>query len=119
MKNLEQVIGRLLLFGVIASCLLLAAGGILYLIQHFDVQVNYHTFHPEPLALSDVPLLINEAFQLSATALIKLGIYLLFLVQLLRVGMTAWLFFKIRDFHFVWISLVILFLLLATLVWHL
>lgn len=116
MKDIQQIIGRFLFWGVIGSCLLLGIGGILYLIQHANMNVNYHDFHPEHLVLTDFPLLINEALQFSAIAWIKLGLYFLFLAQFLRVGIAAGLFFKIRDYRFVLISLLILIFMFATLI---
>jgi uncharacterized membrane protein len=107
MERRQIAIGKLLLIGVLISFAMVLIGGILYLWQHGADIVHYQEFHTDK---------IFKAFTFSPLALIQLGLLLLVIVQILRVGLTMWLFIKSRDRAFSYISFFILLVLIYSLI---
>lgn len=115
---MRLIISRLLLTGIVISLLLIITGGLLYLAQHGGDIVNYRSFHGEPVILTSFLGILTDAFYLKPVGIIQLGLLLLFLTQILRVALTAWLFLKEKSLFFVVISMIILFILIFALLWN-
>jgi len=107
-ERIETRIGMTLTAGVLFAGLLVACGGMLYLLHHAGQPVHYHVFRGEPSDLRTIGGVVHEAMTLSGRGLIQLGLVVLVAVQLVRVALTAWLFRVQRDSVFVWIALGIL-----------
>ena len=112
---MEGLIGRLLMIGVAVSSLIVLAGGVLYLIRHNEELVQYNIFRGEPVDLCSINGVAREAGLLTGRGLIQFGLVLLVAVQVLRVLLTVWLFYAVRDWKFVGISLIVLAVLVFSL----
>jgi len=107
LERIEGPIGRLLIVGVIVSSLIVLAGGVLYLIRHGEAPVHYHIFRGEPVDLRSIGGVAREASLLTGRGLIQFGLALLVAVQVLRVLLIVWLFYAVRDWKFVGISVMV------------
>jgi uncharacterized membrane protein len=112
MKRLELAIGRLLLVSVIVSFILVVIGGSAYLLKQGTDTVYYNSFRGEPQVYKSIIGIFSNALTFAPLGLIQLGLLILVIAQLLRVGMTAWLFIQSKEIIFAFISLFILVLLL-------
>lgn len=111
MRRMENAIGMVLLFGVLASAAMVLIGGVLFLWRHGAAPVHYRVFRGEPSDLRTLGGIWAETLHDSSRGLIQLGLLLLVAVQLVRVGLTGVLFGLSRDKTFVVISTLVLGLL--------
>ena len=111
-NQLEIFIGKLLRLGVLISALVVAAGGVLYLVQHHSDVVDYRTFAGEPADLRSVPGIWNSTLHLDSAAIVQLGILLLIATPIARVALAAVGFHLERDRLYTFVSLVVLGILL-------
>lgn len=111
MKRMENAIGVVLLFGVLASALMVLLGGVLFLVRHGGTPVHFRVFRGEPTYLSTLGGIWTETLHDSSRGIIQMGLLLLVAVQLVRVGLTGVLFGLSRDKAFVVISTLVLGLL--------
>ena len=118
MERMQLAIGRLLLIGIIVSFILVFIGGSLYLLKHGADTVHYQSFHGEPHIYKSIAGISSNILTFSSLGLIQLGLLVLVIVQILRVGLTTWLFIQLRDNLFFFISLFILVVLLYSLIWR-
>jgi uncharacterized membrane protein len=115
-KAMEQKIGVLLRVGVIASVLVLVAGGIWHLRQSGDAPPQVHTFHGEPAELTSVGGVLRGIAAGHAASLIQLGLLLLIATPIARVAFCAMGFASQKDRSFVVITLIVLAALAASFV---
>jgi len=108
LERIEARIGMTLTAGVLLAGILVAFGGMLYLLHHAGQPVHYHIFRGEPSDLRTIGGVVHEATTLSGRGFIQLGLVALVAVQLVRVALTAWLFMVQRDRVYMWITLGIL-----------
>lgn len=116
-KQMENIIGWILILGTLFSALLVLIGGGFYLWEH-----GGENFHLELLQANHFQLNISEiltvAFSFSPLGLIELGLISLIATQILRVAMLAGFYAMIKDYWFTAISLFILFVLLYSFLWR-
>lgn len=113
----EQLLGQVLIVGVLLSALLVFAGGIFYLLQHGAEVVSYARFDPQ--AESGFHTLHGTLATLGTGAsrsVIQLGLFALVLLQSLRVALCAWLFGRQRELAYVLMSVFLLAVLLHSFV---
>ena len=104
-------IGMILIAGVTLTGVVVASGGLLYLLHHGAANVHYRVFRGEPTDLRTIQGVVRDALRQSGRGVIQLGLVILVAVQLIRVALTAWLFAVMRDRVYVSISLFILIVL--------
>lgn len=116
-KQMENIIGWILILGTFLSALLVMIGGSIYLWQHgsenFQVellQANYYQLN--------VSEILRGVFSLSPVGLIELGLISLIVTQILRVALLVGFYAMIKDYWFTAISLFILFVLLYSFFWR-
>lgn len=114
MERIQLAIGRLLFIGVFVSFVTVLIGGSLYLWKHGADVIHYKSFHGEPQIYTSITGIIFDALTFSSRGLIQLGLLILVIVQILRVGLTTWLFMRSHENVFVYISLFILFVLICS-----
>lgn len=117
MKNINFWMGKFLLVSVMLSSVLIAIGGFLYLFHHHPEIVSFRTFHSEPKNLTVLPAMFRNAFLLDSRGLIQVGLLLLFITQILRVGATAWSFLAQKNKLFFGLSLFIFLVLMMSFFW--
>lgn len=109
MSREELLIDKVLRTGLWLSVLIVLLGGILYLIQCGNQSIHYELFQPQ--------LRAEFLKSCSGVIIIQLGLFVLVLTQVLRIGLTGWLFFKLKDYFFTWVSIGILLVLIFSLFW--
>jgi len=109
---IEQLVGRLLQFGVLISAIVVAIGGIMVLVQHGGAIPSYAAFRGEPPSLATLAGIIQGAAALDARTIIQLGLLLLIATPVLRVAFTLVAFMLQRDRKYVFITAIVLALLL-------
>jgi uncharacterized membrane protein len=115
-ERIEQIIGNLLRFGVLASALVVFAGGVVFLSRHGTEPVKErHTFVPDSPEFSRPELIVRSALRGSGRGLIQLGLLLLIATPVARVVFSAYAFARQRDRTYVAITLVVLAVLLYSL----
>jgi len=113
--KVEQIVGWLLISGVLLSAAVVAAGGILFLVQHGSAAPQYHFFQGEPESLRGFGGIFDGAMHLESRAVIQLGLLLLIATPVARVIFTVFAFLIERDRTYVIITLIVLAVLLYSL----
>src|SRR5262249_20594688 len=101
-ERIEQLMGNLLRAGVIASALVVLAGGVLYLVRYGADPADHRSFHGEPA-------------DLRSPGLIQLGVLLLIATPVLRVAFPVFAFARQRDYTYVALTLFVLAVLVCSL----
>ena len=114
-QSLEILVGKLLRLGVLASAVVVGAGGFFYLVQHHSDAVSYDNFTGEPAVLRSVPAIWISALHLDSAAIVQLGILLLIATPIARVALAAVGFHLERDRLYTIVSLVVLGILMFSL----
>ena len=107
-EKVDYFIGTILQAGVVASGILVLAGGILYAIHNGPAPVSYHVFHTERAAIQSVTPILTGAIHLDGRAIIQLGILLLIATPVARVVFSVAAFGLQRDRLYVPITLIVL-----------
>jgi uncharacterized membrane protein len=112
MDRVAKLNSLLLLIGVWVAALLVACGGVIYLVHHGLDAPHYHTFTGAPTRLRTFSGIVSGALRLDGPSLIQFGLGVLVVLQLVRVGVSALLFRQQRDITYLVISLIVLLILL-------
>ncbi|MBD2093398.1 DUF1634 domain-containing protein [Microcoleus sp. FACHB-1515] len=112
----EQLLGNLLRAGVSLSAVLVAIGGVLYLLRHGGEAPSYHVFRGEPAEFRVLSAIVENAVTLQRRrSLIQLGLLVLIATPIVRVAFSAYGFWRQGDRTYVIITLLVLGLLLYSL----
>jgi len=114
-NQVEQIIGKLLRFGVTAAGMIVLVGGIVYLARHGTSAPNYGVFRGEPADLRSVTGIVKEALSIRGRGLIQLGLLLLIATPVARVAFSVFAFARQGDRTFVVVTLIVLAVLLYSL----
>ena len=114
--EIEQVIGRLLQFGVLLAAAVTLLGGVMLLLHHGSTAVSYATFQGEPAYLRSLTAIVRAAFAGDAMAVVQLGLLLLNATPVARVAFTLVASALQRDRLYVLVTTIVLALLLYGLV---
>jgi uncharacterized membrane protein len=115
--QVDQVIGRLLQFGVLIAAAVVLVSGAMLLVAHGSAAVNLGTFRSEPAALRGVFVVVRAALHGETDAIVQLGLVLLILTPVARVALTLGAFTIQRDRTYMVLTAIVLVLLLYGLVW--
>lgn len=110
--RLNQVIGRLLRYGVFISAGVVLIGALVYLIKHGSEVPNYAKFQMAPAPLRHPLGIFDQAFHFTASGIIQLGLLFLIATPVARVLLSVFAFFRQRDYLYVVITLVVLIILI-------
>ncbi len=115
-ERVEGIIGNLLRIGVIASALVVLAGGVLYLMRDGRQPTpDLHEFHEQPQELRSPLRILGDAAKLDSLGLIMLGLLLLIATPVARVIFSVAAFALQRDYLYVLFTLLVLAVLLYSL----
>jgi len=114
-REVDEVIGGLLRYGVFLSAGVVGAGGIWYLIQYGGSMPNYHVFRGEPGYLRHVSGIVSGIPGFHCRRMIQLGLLLLIATPVARVAFSVVAFILERDRTYVVITLIVLAVLLFSL----
>lgn len=106
--DIEAVMGRLLITGVVVSGALILTGGIYYIIQNGFSVPHFKTFRGEPSNLRSVKQIFRGVIHFDSLSIIQMGLLLLIATPIARVIFAVTGFFIEKDFLYVIISLIVL-----------
>jgi uncharacterized membrane protein len=115
-KDMQLLLGQVLRAGTVVSISIVFAGGIFYLYRHGLSVVNYKTFKGVPDFLQHFRGIMASVFHLNAPAVMQLGIMLLIATPILRVAFSAIGFVLEKDYLYVGISLLVLFIIFMSMI---
>jgi len=111
-RDLELIMGKLLRYGVIVSCIITVIGGIIYLFQHRGMVPNYTptttTFEGTPEYLRQLSTIIPRIIAFDGAAIIQLGVIALVATPILRVVFSLFAFLYEKDYMYVVITAIVL-----------
>lgn len=108
-RDIQQVVGNILRYGIWIALLVAAVGGIIYLSRHGDETSHYGTFVEQDVDLfSLIASTLNNVLALRGQSIIMLGIILLFLTPVLRIIFSLIAFFFEQDYLYVIITLIVI-----------
>lgn len=111
-KDFKIIIGNLLRYGVWSSLTVAFIGGVIYLIKHGNDIENYSVFYEKDNNIFDVVVNVYQGLlQGRGESIIFLGIILLFLTPLLRLFISLIVFLLEKDYLYVSITLIVIFVL--------
>ncbi|HWQ54675.1 MAG TPA: DUF1634 domain-containing protein [Bryobacteraceae bacterium] len=96
-ERVQQVIGKLLRYGVTMAAIVVLAGGILYLFRHGGEPAEYSVFHGEPSELRHLDGILRGVAALDELSLIQFGLLLLIATPVARVAFSMIAFALERD----------------------
>ena len=114
-RQVDEIIGALLRYGVLLSAGVVAAGGIWYLIQYGTAVPGYHVFRGEPEYLRHLRGIVSGIPGFHCRRMIQLGLVLLIATPVARVAFSVVAFLLQRDRTYVTITLIVLAVLLFSL----
>ncbi len=110
--------GSLLRTGVVLSCAIMLAGGVLYLLRHGSERETYAVFHGEPATLESIRGVLREVRAGSARGIIQLSVLTMIATPVMRVAFAVYGFTRQRQWLFTVVSLTVLALLVFGLSEH-
>ncbi len=114
-EEVELRVGALLTAGVLVASVLVATGGLVYLIKYGGTRAHHETFTREPGDLTSLPGIVKAASQLRGRGLIQLGLLVLLATPVARVAFSLYSFIRQRDRTYVFMTAFVLVLLLGSL----
>jgi uncharacterized membrane protein len=110
-RDMQLLLGWVLRAGTVISITIVFLGGIIYLYGHGHTVANYKTFIGVPGFVQHFQGLKNGALNFEGQAIIQIGIILLIATPILRVVCSAIGFVFEKDYMYVGISLLVLFII--------
>jgi uncharacterized membrane protein len=107
-QAIEIVLGNLLRWGTLISAIVIALGGIAYLVTSGGQTPHYDAFHGEPSDLRSVDGIVVDALAWHSRGVIQLGLLLLMATPIARVIGALVAFALRRDAKYVVISSLVL-----------
>jgi uncharacterized membrane protein len=115
-RDMQLLLGQVLRSGTVISISVVILGGIIYLYRHGHTIVNYRTFIGIPDFVKHFPGIIYSALNTKGQAIIQIGIILLIATPILRVICSAIGFVLEKDYMYVGISVLVLFIIFMSMV---
>jgi len=124
-RDVDQYIGKLLRYGVLLSCAITSFGGIIYLFQRKGQMPDYRSIPSElpfpgvEAYLRELSTILPRVMAFDGAAIIQLGVVVLIATPILRVAFSAITFLIERDYLYVAITLIVLSIIIANMVFGL
>lgn len=118
-RDVELYIGKLLRYGVILSSIITITGGVIYISQHPDQQLNFKTFVGAPNYLRELSTLLPAVLKLDGLAIIQLGVAVLIATPILRVAFSIVAFAIEKDRMYIVITCIVLAIILSNMIFGL
>lgn len=119
-RDMELFIGKLLRYGVMISCAITVFGGIIYLYQTHGQSIEHYKPIPDDLPfpgvehyLRELSTIIPRVLSFDGAAIIQIGVCVLIATPVLRVAFSVIGFLIERDYMYVVITLIVLFIIVA------
>lgn len=105
---MEIIMGNLLRIGVLLSAIIVACGGILFLLRNGNEPQHYHFFQSEPRRLRNITEIWETALQGRAQSIIQLGLLLLIATPVARIIFSIIGYLWEKDYLYVIITMIVL-----------
>lgn len=115
-EKMEQMIGTLLISGVIVAALIVLVGGALYLIRYGATLPDYTVFRGEPAELRSLFGIVGGGLSFQIRSVIQLGLLLLIATPVARVAFSILAFALQRDRTYVIVTLIVFAVLMYSLI---
>ncbi len=109
--DMQLLLGQVLRAGTVISISIVFFGGVLYLYRHGHSLTTYKVFKGTPGFVQQTTGLWDGVISLKGQAIIQVGILLLVATPILRVIFSAVGFMLEKDYMYVGISLLVLFII--------
>ncbi len=108
-KDMEQVMGSLLRYGVILAAIVASAGGIMYLVLHGgNLQPSYAIFNGEPEQYKSLSGVLQGVKAWDSSSIMQLGVLLLIATPIVRILFSILSFIREKDYLYVIISTIVI-----------
>jgi uncharacterized membrane protein len=114
-RDIENIMGNLLRYGVLASLFVVLIGAAFYLLQHGSETPNYKKFLGEPKRLSELKQVWYSAFQGRGRSIIQLGLFILIATPIARIVFSIIGYILERDYLYIIITVIVLGVILFSL----
>jgi uncharacterized membrane protein len=114
-QQFEQVLGTLLICGVIAAAAVVLLGGVVYLVRHGGEIPNYRNFQGGSSEYRTLRRITKSVLAGRGQGLIQLGILMLIATPVARVALSLVAFLRRRDFLYTIFTLIVLVVLIFSL----
>jgi uncharacterized membrane protein len=114
-EEIEQIVGNLLITGVLISAFVVLIGACIYLFRHGREPIGYSVFRGEPAEYRNIPGILRGVAALRGRGFIQLGLLLLIATPVARVAFSVWGFAAEKDRMYVAFTLIVLTILLYSL----
>ena len=118
-RDVELYIGKLLRYGVILSSIITITGGIIYISQHPDQQLNFKTFVGAPNYLRELTTLLPAVIKFEGMAIIQLGVAVLIATPILRIAFSIVAFAIEKDRMYIVITCIVLAIIVSNMIFGL
>ncbi len=119
-RDMELFIGKLLRYGVILSCGITLFGGLIYLYQKHGLSMDHYKPTPDgqpfpgvDYYLRELSTIIPRVLSFDGAAIIQFGVCVLIATPILRVAFSVIGFLIEKDYMYVVITLIVLFIIIA------
>ena len=113
-KKMPLLISSTLRIGVITACTIALVSGIYYLISHgMDPMPDYQSFHGETTSLTTLSGIFTGMLHMQAENWIQFGVIVLMLTPISRIVLSLFDFGIQRDWLYVGITAIVLFVIVA------
>jgi uncharacterized membrane protein len=110
-KDMQLLLGRVLRAGTVISVSIVFIGGVIYMLRHGHGIADYSLFRGNPDFVSHPAGIFYGIMNLKGQAIIQFGIVLLIATPIIRVIFSAFGFVREKDYMYVGISLLVLFII--------
>ena len=110
--DLERIIGNLLRYGVLASSIVVLAGGIVYLVRHGGQYPQYHEFKGEPDKMRNPLLAWKAVWRGEGRPLIILGLLILIATPIARIIFSIAGYLLEKDYLYAVLTVIVLLVIL-------
>lgn len=107
-KDIQQLLGKQLRFGVILSSVIVMVGGIVFLIRHGSEMPEYTQFTGVSDGLNNLSGIIEGTLAGKGRDIIQLGVVLLIATPIFRILFSVIGFLMEKDYLYVCITLLVL-----------
>jgi uncharacterized membrane protein len=115
--EVDNMISRLLRFGLLASAALVVVGAVIFLARHGTETAAYKVFRGQPRGYREIKGIFTETARFRGRGFIMAGLILLIATPVARVLFSVLAFFRQRDKVFVAVTFFVLAILLYSVFW--
>lgn len=114
-RDIENIMGSLLRYGVLTSLLIVLIGAVFYLFQHGNEAPSYKKFLGEPKRFSELRQVWSSAWMGRGRSIIQLGLFVLIATPIARIVFSIIGYILERDYLYIVITMIVLGVILYSL----